>query len=67
MKIAITVSDYSAALHIGADVDRKTAVLEIPNGLVPTWLRKYADDDGPSYPTRPKEFTISLSIIPNNP
>lgn len=41
MKIVITVSDFGAMLHTGADLDRTSLVVEIPT---PDFVKPYLEN-----------------------
>ena len=40
MKLVITLSDYGAALHCGADVERESFIIDIPSDLIPIQVKK---------------------------
>lgn len=65
MKLVITLSDYGAALHCGADVERESFIIDIPSDLIPIqvkkaieWRRTQNEIAGPQ-----TYDTISTSII----
>lgn len=50
MKLAFTVSDFGAAANIGAEIDRSTYVIEVPDELIPQkvkWAKKIMDECPP--------------------
>lgn len=50
VKLAFTVSDFGAAANIGAEIDRSTYVVEVPDELIPQkvkWAKKIMDECPP--------------------
>lgn len=50
VKLAFTVSDFEAAANIGAEIDRSTYVVEVPDELIPQkvkWAKKIMDECPP--------------------
>ena len=43
MKLAFTMSDAGAALHIGGQVNTTTHVVEIPDALLPLRVKQYLE------------------------
>ena len=41
MKIAVTVSDANAAVHVGGCVSRRTAIIEILDKKIPSIVHEY--------------------------
>jgi len=44
MKIVFTETDGSGAYHIGIDVERKSAILEIPDEQLPHLAKRFFDE-----------------------
>ena len=54
MKIVITVSDFGAMMHTGADIQRESIVVEVPT---PEFIKPYLENKQGTF------GTISLSIL----
>ena len=60
MKIAATISDATLLIHAGADVEKTTYIIEVPDDSIPPGLRKYFEDK----PRLKNNYsTISLSLV----
>jgi len=43
MKLAFTISDAGAALHVGGQVSTTTHIVEVPDNLVPMQVKRYVE------------------------
>lgn len=61
MKIAITFADFTAARHVGADIERETYVIEVPDSCFPAHVLKSIKlkQEQPSK----CDYTVSLSVV----
>ena len=44
MKLAFTIADAGAAIHIGGQVTQTTHVIDVPDHLVPLKLKQYIEN-----------------------
>lgn len=75
MKIAITITDFGAAAHIGGDPERETHVIDIPDLYVPCAVKReyrlrreidtYNNDPENVKHDRRKSYysTVALSVV----
>jgi hypothetical protein len=57
MKIVFTISDFGAMTHIGADIDRKSYVVNIKDEDIPKDVMNYVSGE------KGNSWTVSLSIV----
>lgn len=44
MKLAFTVADANHQIHVGGETERTTAIVEIPEELLPEIVKKYLEE-----------------------
>ena len=58
LKIVATIADYGALMHLGADVERTSFIINVPTQNIPEEIKRYlGKSKTPSY------STLSFSLL----
>ena len=64
LRIAVTLCDCSAVLHVGGDVTRKTSIIELSDDQIPAMLKSHFEFVASAKEHNMQVYeTVSLSIV----
>lgn len=67
MKLVFTVSDAIHAAHVGGEVERKSAILEIDHLALPALVRDYLTEIANESSKKPCFLSMSISVLHDQP
>ena len=68
MKIVATVTNWGSVVHYGGDAESRSAIIDIPESLLPPLVLKYLDDQKSAKENKSCTYEdLSFSILEEDP